>query len=258
MASKSKKALMEQVEKLFKTSAIAYIGLAALAILLMGGQSTSLVWEYSTTDNVSVETSNQLGSAEKTLFDFEYRYALAGVLAFSAVLLILLATNYKRQYGKTVKAKISGWRWAYMGLSSAVLLEFVALVFGINNLAILKVIGLVIILTVIFAWIAERETAQSKSPKWFAYIAGLVCGIAAWLPIIGVAKGTWLFGMASFDWYVYAAGAAALLGFAGFAYNQHKVLRGKFSYELGERNYFAIDLASKALVAIVLIIGLAS
>jgi hypothetical protein len=258
MAGVTKKALSEQVEKLIKTSAIAYVGLAALAILLMGAQSTSLVWEYSTTDSVAVEASNQLGQAEKTLFDFEYRYALAGVLAFSAILLILLATNYKKQYDKSVRAKISGYRWAYMGLSSAVVLELIALTFGVNSLAVLEMAGLVVILAVLFAWLAERETALAKKPKSFAFIAALVCGLVAWLPVIGVAKGTWLFGVTSFDWYVYAAGAAALLGFIGFGINQAKVLKGKFSYELGERNYFAIDLASKTLVAIILIIGLAN
>lgn len=249
---------MEQVDKLVRTSAIAYVGLAALAILLMGAQSNSLVMEYSTADGVAVETSSQLGQAEKTLFEFEYRYALAVVLAFSAILLILLATNYKKQYEKTVKARISGFRWVYMGLSSAVLLELVSLTFGINNVAVLKMMGLIIILTAIFGWITERETAQAKKPRWFAYIAALVAGAVAWIPIIGVVKGTWLFGLSSFDWYVYAAGAAALLGFIGFAVNQSRVLKGKFSYELGERNYFAIDLTSKALVAIILIIGFAN
>jgi hypothetical protein len=255
MAKRSKKALMEQVEKLIKTSVIVYVGLAALAILLMSGQSTSVVWEYSAKDNVATDVSNQLGSAQRTLFDFEYRYVLAGILAFSAVLLILLTTNYRRQYSKSVKNQISGFRWVYMGLSSAVMLGLIALIFGINDAAELKVIGLLIILTAVFSWLAERETAAAKKPKWFAYVAGLACGIVAWIPIVSVVIGTCLFGSASFDWYVYAGGAAALLGFIGFAYNQHKVLKGKSSYELGERNYFAIDLAAKSLVSLLLIIG---
>ncbi len=249
---------MEQVEKLIKTAVVVYIGLAALAILLMSGQSTPIIWEYSTADGVAAEASNQLGSAQKTLFDLEYRYVLAGVLAFSAVLLILLATNYKNQYQKSVKAKISGFRWVYMGLSSAVLLELVALTFGINNIVTLKIISLLIILTAILSWLAERETVLAKKPKWFAFFASLLCGFVAWMPIIGMSKGTWLFGSTSFDWFVYAAGGVALLGFVGFALNQAMVLKQKkdwVTYEFAERNYFAIDLAAKALVSIILIVG---
>lgn len=249
---------MEQVDKLIRTSAIAYVGLAALAILLMGGQSINLVWEYSTVDNVAVEASNQLGQAEKTLFDFEYRYALAGVLGFSAILLILLATNYKKQYEKSVKARISGWRWAYIGFSWSAVVWLVSLTFGVNGISQLKVAALLAIFAAIFFWLAERETAQAKKPKWFAHVAGVVSIIAAWLLAAGVVAGTWVFGNTSFDWYVYALDITAFLGFVGFAYNQCKVLKGKFSYELGERNYFAIDLVAKSLVAVFLIIGLAS
>lgn len=258
MVSKSKKALLEQVDKLVRTSAIAYVGLAALAILLMGAQSINLTWEYSTSDNIAVDTSNQLGPAEKTLFDFEYRYVLAGVLGFSAILLILLATNYRTQYTKSVKAKVSGWRWAYIGLSWSALLWLVSLVFGVNEIIELKVVSLLAIFAAVFFWLAERETAQAKKPKWFAHIAGVTCIIAAWLPAAGAVVGTWVFGRTGFDWYIYAVDIAAFLGFVGFAYNQCKVLKGKFSYELGERNYFAIDLAAKSLVAAFLIIGLAS
>jgi hypothetical protein len=259
MARASKKALIEQIDKLIKTSVIVYVGLAALAVLLMSGQSTNLVWEYSTADTIASQTSNQLGVAEKTLFDVEYRYVLAGVLAFSAILLILLATNYRKAYAKTVKASISGFRWTYMGLSSAALLGLIALTFGINEVTTLKVIGLLIILTTVLGWITERETVKDKKSAWFPFTASLVAGVVAWLPIIGVVLGAWIFGMSGFAWYVYVAAAVALLGFTGFAYNKAMVLRQKGewqTYEFAERNYFAIDLATKSLVSLALIIGL--
>jgi hypothetical protein len=158
-----------------------------------------------------------------------------------------------------VKAGISGFRWIYMGLSSAALLGLVALTFGINEIVTLKVIGLLILLTTVLGWITERETVKGKKPAWFPYTASLAAGLVALLPIIGVVLGAWIFGTAGFAWYVYAAAGVTLLGFIGFAYNKTMVLKQKGewqTYEFAERNYFAIDLATKSLVSLALIIGL--
>ena len=259
MATKSKKALLGQIDKLIKTSVIAYLALAVLAIVLMAPSSINLVWQYATADPVASEASSQLGAAESTIIDVEYRYALAAALGFSVLLLIILATRFKKQHDKSIKSRQSWYKWAYIGLSWTAFLSVAALTFGVNSTLVLNSAGLFLVLAMALWWLAERESVLAKKPKWFAFWAGLVAVLAAVAPILCVALTTWAYGNINFSWYAYTVGVILLAGSAGLAYNGVKSLKqiGAWkNYEFAERNYFAIDLATKTLVTIVLIVGL--
>lgn len=258
MAKLSKKALSTQTEKIIKTSAILYLGLAVVAILLMNTAANTVAWNYSAADGLQANTYSELSQAEKTLFSLEIRYALAGVLVFSSVLLILLATNLKKKYDRTVKAGISGYRWLYMGLTFGPLLALSSMLAGVTSLAVLKSVALASIIVFILTWLVERETRASKATKWFAYIAAILAAITAFEAIFYALLGTWLYGVSAFAWYVYAVAGVVALAFVAALTNQCRTLKAKGewqAYEFAERNYFAIDIAAKTAVALILVIA---
>lgn len=258
MAVLGKKTLIEQTAKIIKTSAVLFLGLAVLAILLMDDSSSKLVLDYSTTDGLSTSSNSKLGKAETTVIDIQYRYALAAVLIFSSALLIALSTRWKESYAKTVKAKVSGFRWVYLGLTYAPILAITALLFGINSFNSLLIVEMLVVIYVLFAWLTERESVQSKRPRWFGYSASVAAGLLALSLIVLAAIGTALYGNTNYDWHVYLAGLIAIKTLVDFSVIQKLSLKAKKSwrnYEFGERNYFAVDLALKAAFAVTLIVA---
>lgn len=253
-----KKTLLSQIQNLNITSAVVSALAAIASLIFLVPASINFVLSYMAQDDLVNSPQIVLAPASKVLFSPQAKYVLAAIFFATAVFSLLLATKLKARYDRTVKAGISGFRWLLIGVSAGLMLEFTSILAGINDVMTLKLIGAMILVTTILGWISDRENSKPKSAHWLAYIASLFTGALAWGPLLGAMFGTWYWGLERFGWWVYALAAALFIGFVCYALMQYWHLAGKKSwkdYLFVERNFLAVDVATKLAFALIVIVA---
>lgn len=247
MKAPSKKVLQEQIRKINMATAVVSAVLAVVSATLLATTNVSLWLSYMARDLLAPGEKVVLAPAFKELFSVEARYLLAGVFALSAILSVLLFTKLRANYETTLKAKVSGYKWIFAGLTAAYLFELVNLLAGISDLAVLKVVGGLVFIASLACWLAERENDGATKKKWLAFVVAVFAGIGAWLPLAGSFFGTAIYGMERFTWGVYALAGTLLISFILYGLNQYYYLSGRKGwkeYLFIERNHLAINFAT--------------
>ncbi len=238
------------------SSALIYVLLGVLTVLVLKPFYGTVSVYYQTRDFLANDPNQQLLGI-KDLYTLDLRWVLLGLFLVSAAFLVIATTKKKDMYEKALRSKESVARWMYIGISSVITISFVSLFVGLNDSAAIKMSAALIIATVVFGIISDKNNANSKNPQWLAFIASLITGALAWASICGATIGTYIFGTENFAWYMYALPAVVLLGFIGFALNQYRYISGKNKdFIKYERNFFTVDLVSKILVFVVLVVAL--
>lgn len=250
-----------KLRSLHMMSAGVFILLAIVAGLFMGNDSHQLTIGYLSKDILAADP-NTLAPAVRSLMDVEVRWLLVVIMLLSAVVPLLYLTSWEQKYVQAVtKTRTVSWRWFDFAVTAALMVEVVALLSGITDIAVLKLIAGLIALSLGLGWIAERQNNATDQPAWAAYMASLVAGVLPWLPIAVAAVATVIYGSAWSPWYVYALYAVTIAGSLGIASIQYKdYQRSKpawqQNYLIVERNYLVVNLLTKAAFGIVLIVGL--
>lgn len=249
---------MERLRSINLSAAFTAVVFSILTVIFVAPASAELLLGVQARDAFANLDSVVLGSASEVLVSVEYRYILVAALLVGAVGSLLMATKLRKGYEASVKANVSGLRWLFMGLSAALMLEFVSFMGGVQDAMTLKTIAALILATTLFGWLSDRENAASKNAKWLAFVASVFTGVAAWMPLLGSLIGTSVFSDERFGWHVYALAGVTLAGFIGFALTQLSSIRKKsqFEYTAFEQRYLRIDQVTKFLVVVILISAL--
>lgn len=248
----------ERLRSMHLTSALVYALFAGLVGVFVKTASVAVSLPIMSRDQFAGTGNVTLGAANEVLYSIQPKYMLVFSLVFAAIAGLLFATKLQKPYEKAVSGRVSGFRWIAVGLSSAATLSYVYLLAGLTNLWVLKFGALLIIVTSLFAWVAERDNVGARAPRWLAYIISLFTGVAAWLPVIGTFIGTSVYGGERFSWIVYATATAALLGFTGFAITQYRQLREsgrQKDFVYIEASYYQIDLFAKFAIVLFALIA---
>jgi hypothetical protein len=253
----SKKVLQDQIKKINILTAGISAVIAVVSAVLLSAPNLNMNISYMTRDALATGNEVVLAPAIKTVFSPSGHYVLAGIFAVSAIISLLLATRLKNSYDQSLKTGASGYRWVLIGVSAALLLEFVSVLAGINDSMVLKLIGGMILITTILGWLSDRENSDKKSgTKWLAYVVSLFTGAVAWAPLLGSLFGTWFWGLERFGWHIYALSATLFIGFTLYALMQYFKLSGRKGwkeYLFIERNFLTVDLTVKVVVGIILV-----
>lgn len=250
---------LERVRSIHITSVFTQVFFAILTLFFMSPAGAELLLSHSARDRFVSQDQVVLAPASEVLFNVEYRYILMAILLLGALGSLLLATRLRAGYEKALIFGASGMRWILFGITSALILEFVSFMAGIQDVMTLKTIAGLVIATTLFSWIADRENVNSRNPKWLAYGAGLFTGFVAFLPLIGSLIGTSLYGEERFGWHVYALAGVILLGFIGYALNQYRSIKKKnaLEYTFIEQRYLRIDQILKFVIVLIVFSALA-
>lgn len=217
---------MVTLEKLYRFnifSAVANLGFAVLSVIFLSSASVTLLWAHSTSDNLA-STENALGPAFNNVFTVEIRYLLAVLFGISAVFSLLLVTRLKSKYEKGVSSKVSAIRWIFLGITSALTLEIVSILGGVTEVATLKLIAGLILVTSLLGWISEVQN-KSGAKNFAPFYLSLFTGALAWVPLVSALVGTALYGLENFQWYVYLLAVVVLSGFISIALNQYRYIK---------------------------------
>lgn len=234
-----------------------FAGLAVAAVLLMNTASYALTIGYQAKDELISLTQGKTAfvHASQGVLDVEVRWALVTILGLSALFSLLAATRMRAKYEASVLSGISPMRWIGFGVTTALMVELIALLAGISDLATLKVIVGLVLTTCALAWIGEKRNKQAGRPVLSEFLISLFTGLLPWLLIGSYALSTWVYGLVRYPWFVYALIASTFIGFTLLTTNQYKKISGWTNNVIVERNYLLIGTLTKVAFAVILIIG---
>jgi hypothetical protein len=246
-----------QIASLRKLSVVVYVALAAAAWFMMSGATQQFRWPFLTRDALASQEHTVFALGSKLVVEMPYRVAVIIVLALAALWGLLLLTKLKAKYARAVADKVVGYRWVGIAVVAALMMEVVAMLNGVQDILVLKLVAGSVAVTALLSWLAERDNKVAGKPVWTAFTLSVFSGLFPWLLIGGILAGTAMYGGGvRLPWYVYALDGAVFLGFSGTALTLFKSIRGRADYLVTERNYTVISLLMKTAFAVILIWGL--
>lgn len=234
-----------------------FAALAAAAAFFMNNTSYGVGVGHQAKDELLSLTAGNTAfvHASQNLFDIEIRWIVTFILGLAALFSLLAATRLRRRYEATLVDGVSSMRWIGWGIITALMVETIALLSGVNDIFVLKIVAGLMLVTCALAWVAEKRNKQAGRPAWSEFSVSLVTGSLPWLLIGGYAVATWVWGLVRYPWFVYALYASTLIGFTLLTINQYKRISSWKNTLVVERNYLLIALATKSAFAIILILA---
>jgi len=251
---------MLSLRKWHIVSAVAFVLLALLAGVMMGSSSyQTTVGLWARDDLASIDTT-VFAPAVHVLYDIEVRWLVVATMLVSAVLPLLYITKLEQAYSTYVRnTRMVPYRWLDLGVTAALMVETIALLSGVQDLFVLKLMGGLMLVTCLLGLVAERQNNASDRPVWSAYAVSLFSGVLPWVLLAAYAVSTVVYGAVRSPWYVYALYASSLAGFSLIAWNQRQQFKKSgtsASYTVVERNYAVIGVLTKVAFAAILIAGI--
>lgn len=225
-------------------------------VLFMNPASYSLTVSHLTLDKLQ---GGALAPAYRHIVDLEIRWILIVILSVAAIGQLLHATRLKQTFANSLKTQQMPWRWVGLAIVNGLMAETVALLCGYQDLATLKLFGLMAVITAVFSWCAERQAAADKSEANLSHLAAVLTAAVSVVLIGFSLLFTSVYGQVRASWYVYGAFAVFVVNLGMLSLNQYNQLRAYKNwknYEIVERNYTIITLVSLLAFAAVLILGL--
>jgi len=240
-------------------SAVVGVVIAIAAVFFLNSQTVNFTINYSAKDPIASVDNTVLGPATESIVTIEFKYLVAAFFIVAAILSLLLATVLRKKYEAGISNATSGLRWVATGISTALLLELVAIQCGVEDVVTLKLIAGLVVATTVLGWMAERDNKNVSTPKWSAYGLSVFTGVLTWLPIAVALVGTYVYGIERFSWFVYvivilAIYSVARVGRTLYRYIKYPKIRGEY---IGvEEKYLSSDLFLKLSFAAVIFIAL--
>jgi hypothetical protein len=255
-----RKVTLDTLRRFNLFSAGLFLILALAAGYIMGKDSLALTIGHLTKDTLaSTDGQTVLASAARVVYDIEIRWLVVSTLVLSAILPLLSATKLESRYSKFIRdSRMEPYRWVDLGVTSGLIVATTALLSGVSDLLVLKLVVDFMVISAVLALIAERQNNNVEKTVWSGYLMSLFSGVVPWFLIGTYAVGSVVYGAVSSPWYVYALYGVVAVGFALLAVNQWKQYHrtGAWAnYLTVERNYLAINLLVKVAFAVVLIVG---
>ena len=245
-----------KLQNLNLLSGILGLALAVAAGFLMNSSTYQIFAGLLSKDALASKTETVFAPAVRAVFDLELRWVVVGILLVSAVIPLMAATKKRKMYEESLAKKVMLPRWIEMAIVSALMVEVIALLSGVQYGMTLKLIGGFVIVTALLGYFWEKQTAKSDSSAKATYILSLFTGTLPWVVIACYAINTQIYGMVRYPWYVYALYATTIIAFLGYARNQMRYSRAYINYETTEKSYLRLSIFAKTSFALILIIGL--
>ena len=230
-------------------------------VLLHGGQAIAMAYlakDFRVPVDVSFLTFNEatesLDTASRTIADVPLAWILIAFLAMSAVAHAIIAGPWFNNYVSDLKQGINRARWIEYGVSASTMMVAIALLVGINSLALLVSIFM---FTLLMNWTGYTMEMLNKgkekdSVSWGQFVLGSVAGIIPWVIIAMYFVSNWLYGNGNPPTFVYAIFLTIFFFFNTFAINMYLqyTKKGKWSdYLYGEKTYMVLSLVAKSALA---------
>lgn len=241
----AKSGKFSMLQKLLLASVVDYILVIAAVVLFMAPTYFDITIPYTTSDPLNADAG--LVAASRHFYTVDLRWMLVALAAVSAVFALLYLTRLKDFYRKRVASRQLWTRWIETAIAAGLMLQTVALLSGWTDLVQQKfVFFLAAVLALLGYWYVQKADQLTKVAIWVTKLA--------FVALIGfTAVSTYIYGMATVDWYVYVLYGGVVVAFAwyGKLFNNTKL-----SGESLEVRLLASNVITRVGFAAVIILGL--
>lgn len=238
-------------------SAFVAVALAGVAAWMMNATKFELTIGGLAKNELAAQGATTLVPAVSHVYDVEIRWLVVITLALGAILPLLTLTVYKARFTAAIRDRVNLLRWIDVAVISALMVEIIALLSGVNDILTLKLLAGLMAVTSLLGWVSEKRNKQAGRPAWSEFVVSLVTGMLPWILIAGYAVNTWVQGRTHNEWYVYALYAAVMAGFIGYSYTLYRAIsRRDTNVATIERNYLIVSILLKTAFGAILIAGL--
>ena len=227
-------------------------GLHALQGVIMLLIAKSFTLPVTTTYLTFNESTKQLETATRNLFDVQFAYLTVSFLFMSAIAHLIIATVYRKSYEKDLSKGINKARWIEYAVSASTMMVAVSFLTGIYDLSNLIMIFALVAFMNLMGLVMELWNQTTKKTNWISFIIGSGAGLVPWLVFAIFVWGATVFGSNGVPGFVYGIYVSIFIFFNCFAINmylQYKGIGPWKDYLYGERVYMILSLVAKSALA---------
>jgi hypothetical protein len=198
------------------------------------------------------DSTKQLETASRNLFDVQFAGLTVAFLFMSAIAHIVVATIYRKKYESDLKKGINKARWIEYAVSASTMMVAIAMLSGIYELSNLFMIFVLVAIMNLMGLAMELWNQLTKKTNWYTFVVGCISGIAPWIVFAIYVWGASAFGANGVPGFVYGIYASIFVFFNCFAINmylQYKKIGPWKDYLFGERVYMILSLVAKSALA---------
>lgn len=227
-------------------------GLHALQGIIMLLIAKSYALPVTTTYLTFNNSTKQLETATRNIFDVQFAYLTVSFLFMSAIAHLIIATIYRKKYEKDLSKGINKARWIEYAVSASTMMVAISFLTGIYDLSSLIMIFALVAFMNLMGLVMEMWNQTTKKTNWISFIIGSAAGLVPWLVFAIFVWGATAFGSQGVPGFVYGIYVSIFIFFNCFAINmylQYKKIGPWKDYLYGERVYMILSLVAKSALA---------
>ncbi|MDB5163539.1 MAG: hypothetical protein JWS12_156 [Candidatus Saccharibacteria bacterium] len=247
---------LESIHKIF---AAVFVILGVGVVWFMKAVRYPWTITHQTNDALLGQNKTAFVTASHHIWDIPLWFGLLIILFIAVAYCVLVVSSMKETYQKSLRNKVNPLRWIYWGIISALMLEVVAMLSGVEDVVALKLLAGFTVLAGILCWLAEKDNKGTRKVRWTNLILAAIALVIPWIYILVSAIGTLAFGMVRSSWYVYVAYLILLVSNLLWFRHQVRIYKQtakQTDYTATERSFVVLQNVTLALLVIDLIVGL--
>jgi|GEM_PF-6880765 len=242
-------------------TALVSAALIAAVAFLMDRVLVPVTATYLTRDDVASQLagSTVFGPAVRNLYTSDLRWQIIAPLAVMLLFSLLYLTVWKKRVAQNLTRGVNGLRWLQGAIVVALLFELLALLSGVTDIAVIKLLAGLIGLSAALGFLAERQKARAGTLVRSLTLLSLIAFLLPWAFLVYTVINSFIYGMVVAPWYVYALYASLLLStlVGAFMLRRRLLRRGQWNDSTySESQLAALGLATVAVPALILIFAL--
>ncbi|MCA1807578.1 MAG: hypothetical protein LC687_07005 [Actinobacteria bacterium] len=231
-----------------------YGALIAFIYMLVDGVHRAIMVGYGTSD--VLQGSDVLAPAVRQVASIDIRHAVTALLAVGIIYSLYVATKGWDSYQRRAEAGTLASRWIFAVVSGVIALDIVAVMHGVYDLILIKVLAVLLILAGYHAY--RSGLAKDKQDKARLFLTAVIASAVVALALVVFIGLSMLYGFQLLPLYVYALADIFALALLGYGVNQlfHMKKRKGFATPMqAERNYVLITSLATLLFAATFVFG---
>lgn len=239
-------------------SAGVFIVLAVLAGTFIKSTPQDITLGHLTNDALLSQNSTVFVAAQRVMWSVDLRWLAVATLTISA-LFSLARYRAKAFEDRGLRARILPLRWIDYAVTGGMMVFVTGLLSGVTDGVELKLLAGLAAISMVFAWVAERENANAERFVKMSFIASVLTGLLVMVSIDVHAVATLMYGMIRSPWYtyaLYAVGTLVGLALTVLQVKTYRHIKQWTNYHVVERDYMVLNLLAKTAFAVILIMGL--
>jgi hypothetical protein len=186
----------EQVVRSLRTWNLVLAGLFVVQgiIFVLGSSSRSypMSANFLTLDplQTAAQSKSVLTPALHHLFDINLMYLVGAVLLVAALMRLLVATRWRSGYESALQARANPYRWSELLITNGLLLVVIAMLAGVQDVALLLAVFGLNALASLGWWLAEvRRKPRETAGRPNYVLASVAAGLAWLVPLLYLLAG---------------------------------------------------------------------